>query len=97
MIGSYLQTSTEISTPLTANKSKKKDAGKKTGEKSKRHYSGISIKRTHYIADNSIRRTVWQGTDCFALRSNYLRKNLYTADISIKRTIIVFAPMVSAL
>ena len=29
MIGSFLQTSTEVSTPLTANKSKKKDAGEK--------------------------------------------------------------------
>ena len=29
MIGSFLQTSTEVSTPLTASKSKKKDAGKK--------------------------------------------------------------------
>ena len=35
-------------------------------------------------------------TDCFALRSNYLRKNLYKADISIKR-IHFFAPVVSAL
>ena len=50
-------------------------------------YSGISIKRTHYKADTSIRRTVWRGTDCFALRSNYVRKNLYKADISIKRTL----------
>ena len=49
-------------------------------------YSGISIKRTHCEADTSVRRTVWRGTDCFALRSNYLRKNLYQADISIKRT-----------
>ena len=29
MIGSFLQISTEVSTPLTASKSKKKDAGKK--------------------------------------------------------------------
>ena len=50
------------------------------------YYRGISIKRTHYKADTSIRRTVWRGTDCFALRSNYLRNNLYQADISIKRT-----------
>ena len=49
-------------------------------------YSGISIKRTHYKADTSIRRTVWRGTDCCALRSNYLRKNLYKTDSSIKRT-----------
>ena len=59
-------------------------------------YSGISIKRTHYKADTSIRRTVWRGTDCFAFRSDHLRKNLYKADISIKRTHF-FAPMVSAL
>ena len=37
MIGFFLQTSTEVSTPLTAKKSKKKDAGeKKTGEKQDR-------------------------------------------------------------
>ena len=42
--------------------------------------SGISIKRPHYKADTSIRRTVWRGIDCFALRLNYLRKNLYKAD-----------------
>ena len=59
-------------------------------------YSGISIKRTHYKADIPIRRTVWRGTDCFALRSNYLRKNLYKADISVNRTIF-FAPRVSVL
>ena len=52
-------------------------------------YSGISITRTHYKADSSIRRTVWRGTDCFALRSNYLRKNLYKADISIKETLFL--------
>ena len=50
-------------------------------------YSGISIKRTHYKADTSIRRTVWGRTNCFALWSNYLGKNLYKADISIKRTL----------
>ena len=43
------------------------------------NYSGTSTKRTHYEADTSIRRTEWRGTDCFALRSNYLRKNLYKA------------------
>ena len=43
-------------------------------------YSGISIKRTHDKVDTSIRRTAWQGTDCSALRLNYLRKNLYKAD-----------------
>ena len=37
-------------------------------------YSEISIKRTHYKADTFIGQTVWRGTDCFALRSNYLRK-----------------------
>ena len=47
---------------------------------SETNYSGISIKRTHY------KRTVWWGTDCFALRSNYLRKNLCKADSSLKRT-----------
>ena len=52
--------------------------------------SGISIKRTPYKADTFIGRTVWRGTDCFALRSNYLRKNLYKADT-------FYAPMVSAL
>ena len=52
-------------------------------------YSGISIKRTHHKAETSIRRTVWRGTDCFALRSNYLRKNLYKADISMKRTLFL--------
>ena len=37
MIGLFLQTSTEVSTPLTAKKSKKKDAGeKKTREKQDR-------------------------------------------------------------
>ena len=54
-----------------------------------KHYSGISIKRTHDKADTSIRRTVWRGTDCYALRSNYLRENLYKADISIKRTLFL--------
>ena len=34
-------------------------------------YSGISIKRTHYKVDTSIRRTVCRGTDCCAQRSNY--------------------------
>ena len=58
-------------------------------------YSGISTKWTHYKADASIRQIVWRGTDCFSLRSNYLRKNLYKADISIKETHF-FAPMVSA-
>ena len=52
--------------------------------------SRISIKRTPYKADTSIRRTVWRGTECFALRSNYLRKYLYKADT-------FYAPMVSAL
>ena len=33
MIGSFLQTSTEVSTPLTASKSKRKDAGEKKLEK----------------------------------------------------------------
>ena len=33
-----------------------------------------------YKAETSERRTVWRGTDCFVLRSNYLRKNLYKAD-----------------
>ena len=34
MTGSFLQTSTEVSTPFTTNKPKKKDAGeKKNGEK----------------------------------------------------------------
>ena len=60
------------------------------------YYSGISITRTHYKADTSTRRTVWRGTDCFALRSNCLRKNLYKPDISIKRTLF-FAPVVSSL
>ena len=59
-------------------------------------YSRISVKRTHHKWDTSIRRTVWLGTDCFALRSSYLRKNLYKADISIKPTLF-FAPIVSAL
>ena len=45
------------------------------------------LKRTHYKADTSIRRTVCPGTDCFALAWIYLRKNLYKADISIKRTL----------
>ena len=45
------------------------------------NYSGISIERTHDKADTSIRLTVLRGTDCFALRSNYLRKNLCKADI----------------
>ena len=35
MIGSYLQTPTEVSTPLTVNKSKKKDAGEKKLEKNR--------------------------------------------------------------
>ena len=52
--------------------------------------SRISIKRTPYKADTSIRRTVWRGTECFALRSNYLRKYLYKADT-------FYAPMVSTL
>ena len=46
--------------------------------------------------DTSIRRTVCRGTDCFALWSNYLRENLYKADISIKRTLF-FTPVVSTL
>ena len=53
-------------------------------------YSGMSIKRKHYKADTFVRRIVWRRTDCFALRSNCLRKNLYKADT-------FFAPMVSAL
>ena len=44
----------------------------------------------HYKVDNSLRRTVWRGTDCFALRSNYLQKNLYKADISIKWTVFLY-------
>ena len=56
----------------------------------------VHVQWNLYKADISIRRTAWQGTDCSALRSNYLRKNLYKADISIKRTLF-FAPMVSAL
>ena len=52
-------------------------------------YSWISIKWTHYKADTSIRRKVCRGTDCFALQSNYLRKNLYKADISIKQTLFL--------
>ena len=39
--------------------------------------NGISIKRTHYKADTSIRRTVWREMDCLALQSNHLKKNLY--------------------
>ena len=58
-------------------------------------YSGISTKWTHYKADASMRRIVWRGTDCFSLLSNYLRKNLYKADISIKQTHFC-APMMSA-
>ena len=50
-------------------------------------YSGISIKCTHYKVDTCIRRTVWWETDCFALRPSYLRKSLYKADISLKRTL----------
>ena len=40
-----------------------------------------------YKADTSIRRAVWQGTDCLVLRLSYLRKNLYKPDISLKRTL----------
>ena len=47
-------------------------------------------KGTHYKVETSIRRTVWRGTDYFALRLNYLRKNLYKADISIKRTLFLY-------
>ena len=42
-----------------------------------------------YKADTSVRRTVWRGTDCFTLWSNYLGKNLYKAHSSIKRTIFL--------
>ena len=35
MIGSFLQTSAKVSTPLTANKSKKKNAGEKKLEKNR--------------------------------------------------------------
>ena len=35
MIGAFLQTSTEVSTPLTANKSKKKDDGEKKMDKNR--------------------------------------------------------------
>ena len=52
-------------------------------------YSWISINWTHYKADTSIRRKVCRGTDCFALQSNYLRKNLYKGDICIKRTLFL--------
>ena len=52
-------------------------------------YNGISIKRTHHKTDTSTRRTVWRGTDWSALRSNYLRKYFYKADISIKRTLFL--------
>ena len=47
----------------------------------------IFLLQTLYKADTSIGRTVWRGTDCLALRSDYLRKNLYKADSSIKRTL----------
>ena len=43
----------------------------------------------HYKADTSMRRIVWRGADCFALRLSYLRKNLCKADISIKRTLFL--------
>ena len=52
-------------------------------------YSGISIKWTPCKADTSIRRTVWRGTEYFALWSNYLGKNLYKVDSSIKRTLFL--------
>ena len=35
MTGSFLQTSTEVSTPFTTNKPKKKDAGEKKMEKNR--------------------------------------------------------------
>ena len=40
----------------------------------------IVIQWNLYKADTSIRRTVWRGTVCFALRSNYLKKILCKAD-----------------
>ena len=49
----------------------------------------IVIQWNLYKADTSIRRTVWRGTVCFALRSNYLKKILCKAAISIKRTLFL--------
>ena len=44
-------------------------------------------KKLDFELCSSIRWTVWQGTDCFALWSNYLRKSLYKSHISIKPTL----------
>ena len=52
-------------------------------------FSRISIKQARFKSETFIRRRVWRGTGCFALRSNYLRKNLYKADISIKWTLFL--------
>ena len=44
MIASFLQTSIEVSTPLTSKKSKKKNAGEKQDRQSERHQKYFSAK-----------------------------------------------------
>ena len=44
MIGLFLETLAEVSTPLTANKSKKKDAGEKQDRQSERRWKLFSAK-----------------------------------------------------
>ena len=54
MIGSFLQTLTEVFTPLTASKSKKKDVGKKNGENKDRQSERLKSKPDLHLEETTV-------------------------------------------